>query len=217
MEALVSKAQPYINYQNIDDFVIEQCFPDNATIAVIGDWGTGMNDALVLLQQIARNFQPDVLLHLGDIYYSGLPSECKSHFTDLIDKAWPDGGPRTKPLVFTLDGNHDRYAGSNGGYYDLIEEPEQGGGQAAAEQLLRHSQQLLAVSGDGHELLRFRPRGHSGRHRVDAAGRSGDSMALRQDQEQWRERGQGVNPSGGARNGAAVASPALFVYRGRQG
>ena len=117
---LSSRAQPYVNWQNIGDFVIENCFPDNATIAVIGDWGTGMNAALILLQQIANNFQPDVLLHLGDIYYSGLPSECKSHFTDLIDKAWPDGGPRRKPLVFTLDGNHDRYAGSNGGYYDLI-------------------------------------------------------------------------------------------------
>jgi hypothetical protein len=115
---LSSTAQPYINYQNIGDFVLEQCFPDDATIAVIGDWGTGMNDALVLIEQIAHNFKPDVLLHLGDIYYSGLPSECKSHFTDLIDKAWPDGG--AKPLVFTLDGNHDRYAGSNGGYYDLI-------------------------------------------------------------------------------------------------
>ena len=115
-----NKAQPYINYQSIGDFVIENCFPDNATIAVIGDWGTGMNAALILLQQIANNFQPDVLLHLGDIYYSGLPAECKSHFTDLIDQAWPDGGPRKKPLVFTLDGNHDRYAGSNGGYYDLI-------------------------------------------------------------------------------------------------
>ena len=114
------KAQPYINYQSIDDFVLEQCFPDHATIAVIGDWGTGMDDALVLLEQIGANFQPDVLLHLGDIYYSGLPLECKAHFTDLIDKVWPDGGPKPKPLVFTLDGNHDRYAGSNGGYYDLL-------------------------------------------------------------------------------------------------
>lgn len=115
-----NQAQPYINYKSIDDFVLEMCFPDEATIAVIGDWGTGMNDALVLLQQIGQNFQPDVLLHLGDIYYSGLASECKCHFTDLIDKVWPDGGPGTKPRVFTLDGNHDRYAGSNGGYYDLI-------------------------------------------------------------------------------------------------
>src|SRR5579862_3390058 len=34
---LSQKAQPYINYQSIDDFVIEMCFPDNATIAVIGE------------------------------------------------------------------------------------------------------------------------------------------------------------------------------------
>lgn len=112
------QGQPYTNWTNIGDFVIEQCFPDNATIAIIGDWGTGMNAALILLQQIAANFKPDVLIHLGDIYYSGLPSECKTHFTDLIDQAWPPGGPR--PLVFTLDGNHDRYSGSNGGYYSLI-------------------------------------------------------------------------------------------------
>ena len=113
-------AQPYIHYTNLSDFVIENCFPDNATIAIIGDWGTGTNAALVLLQQIAANFQPDVLLHLGDIYYSGLPSECAEHFTQLIDEAWPDGGAKPKPLLFTLDGNHDRYAGSNGGYYGLI-------------------------------------------------------------------------------------------------
>jgi hypothetical protein len=113
-------AQPYINSTSLGDFVLENCFPDNATIAVIGDWGTGMNDALVLLQQISSNFQPDILLHLGDIYYSGLPQECATHFTQSIDQVWPDGGPKPKPLVFTLDGNHDRYAGANGGYYNLI-------------------------------------------------------------------------------------------------
>ena len=64
---ITSQAQPYINYQNINDFVIEQCFPDNASVAIIGDWGTGMNAALVLLQQIAANFKPDVLLHLRNL------------------------------------------------------------------------------------------------------------------------------------------------------
>jgi hypothetical protein len=113
-------AQPYTNYQNLSDFVLENCFPDNATVAIIGDWGTGMNDALILLDQIAANFNPDVLLHLGDIYYSGLPSECSAHFTQLIDQVWPPGGSKPRPLVFTLDGNHDRYAGANGGYYSMI-------------------------------------------------------------------------------------------------
>lgn len=108
--------QPYLDYKNIGDFVVKNCFPDKAKIAIIGDWGTGMNDALILLRQIADNFQPDVLIHLGDIYYSGLPSEDKEHFIDLIDEVWPD----KRPLVYVLDGNHDRYAGSNGGYYPMI-------------------------------------------------------------------------------------------------
>jgi hypothetical protein len=110
------RTQPYTVYTSITDYVLEGCFPDTATIAIIGDWGTGMNDALVLLQQIAANFAPDVLVHAGDIYYSGLPSEDAAHFTALINEVWPDG----PPLVFTLDGNHDRYAGAGGGYYPLI-------------------------------------------------------------------------------------------------
>jgi len=112
--------QRYDRYASIDDYVLNDCLSDNATIAVIGDWGTGMNAALVLLQQIADHFQPDVLLHLGDIYYSGLPAECSNHFSKLLEEVWPDIGEKSAPLVFTLDGNHDRYAGTSGGYYDLI-------------------------------------------------------------------------------------------------
>lgn len=121
--------QRYDPYTKLTDFVIDGCLPDNATIAVIGDWGTGMNSALVLLQQIGANFQPDVLLHLGDIYYSGLPRECANHFTTFLDQVWPEGGGQPRPLVFTLDGNHDRYAGSNGGYYELIANLNQAAGK----------------------------------------------------------------------------------------
>ncbi len=113
---LSDQSQPYTVYRDINDYVISNGFLDTATIAIISDWGTGVNDALVLLQQIAANFQPDVLIHLGDIYYSGLPAEDSDHFTSLISKVWPT----SPPLIFTLDGNHDRYAGANGGYYPMI-------------------------------------------------------------------------------------------------
>jgi hypothetical protein len=113
---LTGGTQPYLDYETMDDFVVEGKLPDEATIAVIGDWGTGQNDALVLLQQIAKNFKPDVLIHLGDIYYAGLPSEDRKHFTDLLEEVWP----KKRPLIYVLDGNHDRYAGSNGGYYPMI-------------------------------------------------------------------------------------------------
>ncbi len=115
------QTQPYTVYTGITDYVLEDCFPDTAQIAIIGDWGTGMNDALVLLQQVA-SFNPDVLIHVGDIYYSGLPSEDSGNFTALIDQVWPEN----PPLIFTLDGNHDRYAGAGGGYYPLIASLNQG-------------------------------------------------------------------------------------------
>jgi hypothetical protein len=110
------EAQPYTRYTELGQYVLTNCFPDTATIAILGDWGTGANDALVMLQQIAANFHPAVLIHLGDIYYSGLPSEISEHFTKLIAEVWPEN----PPLIFTLDGNHDRYAGAAGGYYALI-------------------------------------------------------------------------------------------------
>jgi hypothetical protein len=110
------KDQPYTVYTDINQYVLGNCFPDSAKIAIIGDWGTGMGDALVLLQQIATNFKPDVLIHLGDIYYAGLVREDADNFSALINEVWPENAP----LVFTLDGNHDRYAGSKSGYFPLI-------------------------------------------------------------------------------------------------
>ncbi len=108
--------QKYLGYTDLSQFVLSNCFPDTAKIAIIGDWGTGMNAALVLLQQIAAKFSPDVLIHLGDIYYAGMPPEDSGNFSDVIKEVWP----QNPPLVFTLDGNHDRYGGAGGGYYPLI-------------------------------------------------------------------------------------------------
>lgn len=109
--------QPYRVYSDINDYVLH-CLPDTGTVAIIGDWGTGMSDAIALLEQIATHFQPRVLIHLGDVYYSGLPNEDADHFVSVINRVWP----QNPPLVFTLDGNHDRYAGDAGGYYSLIAE-----------------------------------------------------------------------------------------------
>lgn len=107
--------QPYRLYNDINEYVL-QCLPDTGKIAIIGDWGTGMSDAVAVLEQLATHFQPQVLIHLGDVYYSGLPSEDADHFVSVINRVWP----QNPPLVFTLDGNHDRYAGDAGGYYSLI-------------------------------------------------------------------------------------------------
>lgn len=109
---------PYIRYQEMSDFVLP-VLPRNARIGLFADWGTGTEDARRTLRQMQAH-DVDVLLHLGDIYYSGTPKECQEYFLDIIDEvfAGPDGSPRKVP-VYTLAGNHDMYDGGEG-YYGLL-------------------------------------------------------------------------------------------------
>jgi hypothetical protein len=106
---------PYVRYQHMDDFVIEQ-LPANARIALVGDWGTGTEDAVDLLEQVAKH-NPDVLIHLGDIYYAATPEECQKYFLDIVDRVFDRGSGRVP--TFTLCGNHDVYSGGVG-YYGIL-------------------------------------------------------------------------------------------------
>ena len=86
--------------------------PD-ARVALLSDWGTGGRTALAVLHDLAAK-QPDVLVHLGDIYYAGTAAECDRNFAQPIRAALGPDLP-----VFTLSGNHDMYSGGDG-YYGLI-------------------------------------------------------------------------------------------------
>jgi hypothetical protein len=91
---------------------------DNATVALIADAGTGTPEAIALLEQVAAH-QPDVVIHLGDIYYSGTQEECQKYFLDLCNQVF---GRAARPLpIFTMTGNHDMYDGGQG-YYWLIDQ-----------------------------------------------------------------------------------------------
>ena len=106
---------PYTTYQNLDDFVLETLAP-NATIALLADWATGTQEAVRLLQQVARK-KPDVLIHLGDIYYSGTHRETHANFLDICNRVLDRANSRI--AIYTLTGNHDMYAGG-AGYYSLL-------------------------------------------------------------------------------------------------
>lgn len=88
---------------------------DDLTIAIIGDWGTGhwadgaCDCPAKLVAQAIRNMnpQPDILLHLGDVYYAGRPAEETNRF--LLDFPAIASG-----LHFTLNSNHEMYSGANG-------------------------------------------------------------------------------------------------------
>lgn len=105
---------PYIRASSVGPKTIN--IQADAKIAIVGDWGTGAPPAIQLLKQIDSE-APDVVIHLGDIYYSGSPSECKRNFADPVRRILRSND--RNPQVYTLAGNHDMYCGGVG-YYDLI-------------------------------------------------------------------------------------------------
>jgi hypothetical protein len=107
--------------------VLREEIPANATIAIFGDWGTGMPEAIALLEQI-KGFNPDILLHLGDVYYSGTQSEMQERFLDVCTEVFGVSTPR----CFSLSGNHDMYSGGVG-YYWLVDRLGQGASYFAVQ------------------------------------------------------------------------------------
>ncbi len=121
--------------------------PENATVAFLGDWGTGTPEAIALLEKVAAH-RPDVLIHLGDVYYSGTERENDEYFLAPIDRIFGRGGDRPLP-VFALPGNHDMYSGG-AGYYrtlDRLNRPP----FAPEGQLQTHS--FFALRSSGWQIL----------------------------------------------------------------
>lgn len=112
-----AKEIPYVRWEDMDDFVLP-ALPRNARVALIADWGTGTDAAERLLREVAEH-EPDVLVHLGDIYYAGTTEECRRWFLGVIDDVFDR---RRRPMpVYTLSGNHDMYSGGTG-YYGVLPE-----------------------------------------------------------------------------------------------
>lgn len=138
------KKIPYRVYQNLNDFVIDGKLPAQARVAILGDWGTGQPAALNVLRQIAAK-KPDVVIHLGDVYYSGTEFEDQNYFfqpwSSILNLA------QTKIPTFTMSGNHDMYSGGCG-YYGLIDQL----GQGASYFCLRNEHwQFLAMDTGLHD------------------------------------------------------------------
>lgn len=108
------KPIPYISAETVGRTVIT--IKSGANVALIGDWGTGTPEAISVLREVARQ-TPDVLIHLGDIYYSGTEDECEKNFRRIVDDVL-DRANSGVP-VYTLSGNHDMYAGG-AGFYALL-------------------------------------------------------------------------------------------------
>jgi hypothetical protein len=154
-------------------------------IAVVGDWGTGDEVAINLLQQVA-SLTPEVLIHLGDVHYAGTQREEQAHFLDVCRQVFGNDVP-----LFSLCGNHDMYSGG-AGYYWLVDHI----GQQASYFCLRNANwQFLAMDTrtqrqqpydrggqydqpyDGRRLVRSRLASGQDRSRKEVSGEVGDIPA----------------------------------------
>jgi hypothetical protein len=101
---------------------------DTARVVVVGDWGTGLSGA----QDVAKHMAQEVadalangreahVVHLGDIYYSGLPSEIERRVLPY----WPVTAEQGQGGVtsWSLNGNHDMYSGGYGYFETLLADP----------------------------------------------------------------------------------------------
>ncbi|WP_022826270.1 metallophosphoesterase family protein [Hymenobacter norwichensis] len=108
----------YVAYTSLDDYAYE--LPPTATgtlrVGIIGDWGTGEHRAVDVLTRLFA-LKPDLIIHLGDIYYSGTEHEYEVNFHAIINQARQAAGSAVP--VYNLPGNHDYYSGGHAFYESL--------------------------------------------------------------------------------------------------
>lgn len=99
----------------IDPPPVPETIPDDARIAVFGDWGTGLYGAPAISQTITGLDRCDVVLHVGDTYYSGEQNEVHARLVGGWPKR-PDG-----TINRALNGNHEMYSGGSG-YFQALDD-----------------------------------------------------------------------------------------------
>jgi hypothetical protein len=91
-----------------------ETIPESCDVALIGDFGTGMYGARPCADSIANDKDGyNLLLHLGDVYYSGLDVEIQSRFLDVLKNV-------KIATRRSLNGNHEMYTGGHGYFGTLL-------------------------------------------------------------------------------------------------
>jgi len=106
----------FISHKSTTDFRFT--LEPQAKIALVADWGTGTPNALAVADQIeAQN--PDHVIHLGDVYYSGTKDEIENRFLSI----WRN---LQMPAQFwALNSNHEMYSGGHGYFEKTLKEFKQ--------------------------------------------------------------------------------------------
>jgi len=106
----------------------EHAISGSARLVVVGDWGTGLPRARAVARYMGEEVADALasgreahVIHLGDVYYSGLPEEVQQH----VLGPWPVTAAQARAGVtsWSLNGNHDMYSGGYGYYDTLLADP----------------------------------------------------------------------------------------------
>jgi Calcineurin-like phosphoesterase len=94
---------------------------------VLGDWGTGLYGAPAIAKSVRDDRDPfAMLMHLGDVYYSGTSNEIKERFLEM----WPS---RRDAVNRALNSNHEMYSGGDSYFDDTLPKFGQEGSYFAAQ------------------------------------------------------------------------------------
>src|SRR5262245_48912622 len=86
---------------------------DVGRVAMLSDWGTNLYGAPASARSIKKVGGYELLMHLGDIYYSGTKKETKSRFLEV----WPTQAAKVSRA---LNGNHEMYSGGFAYFDDIL-------------------------------------------------------------------------------------------------
>jgi len=87
--------------------------PNRARLALFSDWATGLYGAPEIQKAIESDGDFQVVMHLGDTYYSGDDDEIR----DRLLKFFPNVGGAQR---FALNGNHEMYTGGRSYFGDAL-------------------------------------------------------------------------------------------------
>ena len=106
----------------------EHTISDSARLVLVGDWGTGLPRARAVAALMAEEVRSAIadgrdvhVIHLGDVYYSGLASEYQRNALAY----WPISPAQAGDRVtsWALNGNHDMYSGGYGYFQTMLSDP----------------------------------------------------------------------------------------------
>ena len=83
-------------------------------MALLGDWGTGLYGAVPCAESIRRDGgRFDLLMHLGDVYYSGTRREVRERFLNVRPF-------REDAVNRFINSNHEMYSGGHAYFRDTL-------------------------------------------------------------------------------------------------